>query len=46
MNEAQKNRKAIYQMMKIEASDPEIVAFYVKVLEEWGDIDTEIIDLQ
>ena len=44
MEEARKNKKSIYSEMEKEASDPEIIAFYEQEVEEWGDVDTEIID--
>lgn len=44
MEEAKKNKKAIYSEMKKQASQPEIQALYQQESEEWGDIDIEIID--
>jgi antitoxin component of MazEF toxin-antitoxin module len=44
MEEARKNRKAVYSEMEKEASNPETIAFYEQEVEEWGDVDTEIID--
>lgn len=36
MEGVRNNRKAIYQKMQIVASDPEILAFYVQEVEDWG----------
>lgn len=44
MEEAKKNKKAIYSEMKKQAAQPEIKTFYKQEAEDWGDIDTEIID--
>ncbi|WP_114749968.1 AbrB/MazE/SpoVT family DNA-binding domain-containing protein [Pleomorphovibrio marinus] len=44
MEEAKKNKNAIYAEMKKQASLAETRAFYEEELEECGDIDTEIID--
>lgn len=44
MEEARKNKNAIYSEMEKQASKPEIQAFYEQEAEDWGSIDTEIID--
>jgi len=44
MEEARKNKKAIYSEMKKQAAQPEIQALYEQESEDWGNIDTEIID--
>jgi hypothetical protein len=44
MEEAEKNKKAIYSEMKKQAAQPEIQDFYEQEAGDWGDIDTEIID--
>ena len=44
MEEAKKNKKAIYSEMKKQAAQPEIQALYEQESEDWGNIDTEIID--
>ncbi|PSL04954.1 AbrB/MazE/SpoVT family DNA-binding domain-containing protein [Cecembia rubra] len=44
MEEARKNKKAIYITMEKEASDLETKTYYEQEVEEWGDIDTEIIE--
>lgn len=44
MEEARKNKKAIYSEMEIQASHPEIQTFYEQEAEDLGSIDTEIID--
>ena len=44
MEEARKNRNTIYTTMEKEASDPETKTYYEQEVEEWGDIDTEIIE--
>jgi antitoxin component of MazEF toxin-antitoxin module len=44
MEEAKKNKKAIYSEMKKQAAQPEIQDLYEQEAGDWGDIDTEIID--
>ena len=44
MEEARKNKMAIYSEMKKQAAQPEIQALYEHESEDWGNIDTEIID--
>jgi antitoxin component of MazEF toxin-antitoxin module len=44
MDEAKKNKKAIYSEMQKQAAQSEINAFYEQEAKEWGDIDTEIIE--
>lgn len=44
IEEARKNKKSIYSEMEKEASDPETRSYYEQEVEEWGDIDTEIIE--
>ncbi|SMD43997.1 Antitoxin component of the MazEF toxin-antitoxin module [Aquiflexum balticum DSM 16537] len=44
MEEARKNKKAIYSEIEKQASHPEMKVFYEREAEDWDGIDTEIMD--
>lgn len=44
LEEIRKNKSAIYSEMENQAALPDTKAYYEKEAEEWGNVDTEIIE--